>query len=282
MGCDLPRSAMGRGVQVPARGEDDPAARHHGEHRAHRTGDAVRGARARVRRRCERLARDPAQRGRRRAQGRAAGRHGDRAPRGRRDPGGRRPGAREAAEGPAALEVPVEVPRVRRAARAPRGGGEPLLRQRRLPDAACAADRALGEPRRDGHRGLWARSASGSSSTPGSSRTRPTSTTSRSRSSSRSNGSASAARSCSSTRSRRRSEQPLWRLLVGLGINHVGPTAAQALARALGDLTAIETADEGTLTAVDGRGPHHRAEHPAVLLRRPQPPARRPVARRPG
>jgi DNA ligase (NAD+) len=49
--------------------------------------------------------------------------------------------------------------------------------------------------------------------------------------------------------------RPLWRLLVGLGINHVGPTAAQALARALGDLTAIETADEGTLTAVDGVGP---------------------------
>lgn len=50
-------------------------------------------------------------------------------------------------------------------------------------------------------------------------------------------------------------DRPLWRLLVGLGINHVGPTAAQALARALGSLDAIQSADEETLTAVDGVGP---------------------------
>ena len=36
--------------------------------------------------------------------------------------------------------------------------------------------------------------------------------------------------------------QPLWRVLVGLGINHVGPTAAQALARAFDDLDAIMAA----------------------------------------
>jgi len=49
--------------------------------------------------------------------------------------------------------------------------------------------------------------------------------------------------------------QPLWRVLVGLGINHVGPTAAQALARAFPDLDAIVHADEAALTAVDGIGP---------------------------
>ena len=49
--------------------------------------------------------------------------------------------------------------------------------------------------------------------------------------------------------------QPLWRVLVGLGINHVGPTAAQALARAFADLDAIMGASEEQLTAVDGVGP---------------------------
>jgi DNA ligase (NAD+) len=44
-------------------------------------------------------------------------------------------------------------------------------------------------------------------------------------------------------------------VLVGLGINHVGPTAAQALARAFPDLGAILDADEATLTAIDGVGP---------------------------
>jgi DNA ligase (NAD+) len=49
--------------------------------------------------------------------------------------------------------------------------------------------------------------------------------------------------------------RPLWRALVGLGINHVGPTAAQALARSFADLDAIVGADEETLTAVEGVGP---------------------------
>ncbi|MGD9989471.1 NAD-dependent DNA ligase LigA [Pseudonocardia sp.] len=37
-------------------------------------------------------------------------------------------------------------------------------------------------------------------------------------------------------------DQPLWRVLVGLSIRHVGPTAAQALAREFGSLEAIEEA----------------------------------------
>jgi DNA ligase (NAD+) len=50
-------------------------------------------------------------------------------------------------------------------------------------------------------------------------------------------------------------QRPLWRALVGLGINHVGPTAAQALARSFADLDAIVGAGEEALTAVDGVGP---------------------------
>jgi DNA ligase (NAD+) len=49
--------------------------------------------------------------------------------------------------------------------------------------------------------------------------------------------------------------RPLWRVLVGLGINHVGPTAAQALARAFDDMSSIMTATEEQLTAIDGVGP---------------------------
>jgi DNA ligase (NAD+) len=51
--------------------------------------------------------------------------------------------------------------------------------------------------------------------------------------------------------SRRR---PLAKLLVGLGIRHVGPTAATALARELGSLDAIASADADALAAVDGVG----------------------------
>ena len=49
--------------------------------------------------------------------------------------------------------------------------------------------------------------------------------------------------------------RPLWRVLVALSIRHVGPTAAQALAREFRSLQAIEEADEQALAAVDGVGP---------------------------
>lgn len=50
-------------------------------------------------------------------------------------------------------------------------------------------------------------------------------------------------------------QRPLWRVLVGLGINHVGPTAARALARAFADLGSIMQASEDELVAVEGVGP---------------------------
>ena len=50
-------------------------------------------------------------------------------------------------------------------------------------------------------------------------------------------------------------QQPLSRVLVALGIRHVGPTAARALAAALGQLDRIVEATEAELEAVDGIGP---------------------------
>ncbi|HEX3567442.1 MAG TPA: NAD-dependent DNA ligase LigA [Acidimicrobiales bacterium] len=49
--------------------------------------------------------------------------------------------------------------------------------------------------------------------------------------------------------------RPLHRLLIGLGIRHLGQVGSLALARALGDLDAIMAASEEELAAVDGVGP---------------------------
>jgi DNA ligase (NAD+) len=49
--------------------------------------------------------------------------------------------------------------------------------------------------------------------------------------------------------------RPLWRLLVGLSIRHVGPTAAQALAREFRSVEAIAAATPAELATVDGVGP---------------------------
>ncbi|TQJ51582.1 NAD-dependent DNA ligase LigA [Phycicoccus sp. SLBN-51] len=49
-------------------------------------------------------------------------------------------------------------------------------------------------------------------------------------------------------------EQPLWRVLVGLSIRHVGPTAARALAQQFGSMDAIRTASREELASVEGVG----------------------------
>jgi DNA ligase (NAD+) len=49
--------------------------------------------------------------------------------------------------------------------------------------------------------------------------------------------------------------RPLWRVLVGLSIRHVGPTAAQALAREFGSVERIDEASVEELAAADGVGP---------------------------
>ncbi len=48
---------------------------------------------------------------------------------------------------------------------------------------------------------------------------------------------------------------PLWRVLVGLSIRHVGPSAARALATEFGSMAAIRAATEEELAAANGVGP---------------------------
>ncbi|MTE13085.1 NAD-dependent DNA ligase LigA [Nocardia aurantiaca] len=50
-------------------------------------------------------------------------------------------------------------------------------------------------------------------------------------------------------------DRPLWRVLVGLSIRHVGPTAARALATAFGSMNRIRQASAEELAAIDGVGP---------------------------
>jgi DNA ligase (NAD+) len=52
-----------------------------------------------------------------------------------------------------------------------------------------------------------------------------------------------------------RKDVPLWRVLVALSIRHVGPTAAQALARDFRSMERIMAATEEELAAADGVGP---------------------------
>lgn len=49
--------------------------------------------------------------------------------------------------------------------------------------------------------------------------------------------------------------RPLDRLLVGLGIRHLGPAASRSLALSLRSLDAIAASDESTLAGIDGIGP---------------------------
>jgi DNA ligase (NAD+) len=49
--------------------------------------------------------------------------------------------------------------------------------------------------------------------------------------------------------------RPLSRLLVGLGIRHLGPTGSRALARAYGSLDSLTAAELAELAAVEGIGP---------------------------
>ena len=73
--------------------------------------------------------------------------------------------------------------------------------------------------------------------------------------------------------------RPLWRVIVALSIRHVGPTAAQALAREIGDLDRI--ADAVGRGAVGGRGRRadHRRRRGRVVRRRLAPRRRAQVAR---
>ena len=108
---DIEGPALGHRLQVPARGANDPAQGHHGLHRSHREGDALRRPGARRGRGCPGQPRHLAQRGPGPGQGRQAGRHCRRAPGGRRHPRGTRACPASAAGGPGALVLPVQLPR---------------------------------------------------------------------------------------------------------------------------------------------------------------------------
>ena len=62
-------------------------------------------------------------------------------------------------------------------------------------------------------------------------------------------------------------DRPLWRLLVGLNIRHVGSHVAQVLARAFGSIDAIAAASEDEIDAVPEIGPEI-ARHGARVVRR--------------
>ena len=61
---------------------------------------------------------------------------------------------------------------------------------------------------------------------------------------------------------------PLWRVLVGLSIRHVGPTAARALATEFGSMAAVREASEEALAAAEGVGPTIAGLGAAVVRRR--------------
>ena len=249
-------AALGDRVQVPARGEDDRAPRDHGEHRPHRPGHAVRAARAGVRRRLHRRPRDAAQPGRGGAQGRARRRHRDRAQGRRRDPRGRRPGAREAQEGRAEVEVPDRAARCASSrscgsrARPTRTASTSTAR-RSACSASCTSPAAARWTSR-----VSARSASASSSTPVCSPTPPTST----RSTVEQPRAARAHRRALGAAPRRRhrgvADADRWRSCSsGSGIRHVGPGAPRARSRARSAAsTRIAAAPAEELAAVDGVG----------------------------
>lgn len=54
----------------------------------------------------------------------------------------------------------------------------------------------------------------------------------------------------------RSKEQPLWRLITGLGIKHVGSTVAQLLTRHHASLEELMAASQADLEAIEGLGPH--------------------------
>ena len=232
------RAALGDRAQVRARHRRDAAARHPGERRPHRRAQSVRRARAGGDRRHDREARDAAQLRSHPREGPARRRRGAGEARRRGDSAGHRAGSGEARRDESAeadRACPTHCPSCGTRGRARRGGGRDLLPERRLPRPAARGARALRVARRDGHPRALVRAHRAADRRRRSCTTSPTSTRSRSSSSSRSSDSPRRARRrTSSTAIAASKAQPLSRLLFGLGIRHVGQTAAQLLARHFG------------------------------------------------
>ena len=251
--------------------------RHRGVDRADRAGHALRPARAGLRRRLDRAAGHAAQRGpgaRPRTSARAtwwscarratsSPRWSDRCSSGPGVPKRRGPKWR----------FPDGVPVVRRAPRAAAGRERHLLHQHRLPGPAGAAHRPLRLPLGHGHRGPGR--GAGDPAGRGRADRRPGRPLRAGRPSSwpRSNASPRCRPPTWWPASRPRRTQPLSRLLVGLGIRHLGPTGARAVARAFGNLDALVAAERGR--AGRRRGHRRRSSPPAWPSSWPCPPTRR-------
>ena len=255
LGATSSAPALGDRAQVPAGGGDHEAARHPRQRRAHRPGHPLRvhGAGAGRRRRGE--ARDAAQPGRGAPQGRAHRRHRRRAPRRRRHPRGRRTGGRAARRHRARVRHADALPGVRQRARPARGRGRrPLPEHRGMPCPAAGVGLPLRRPRRDGRRraGLrdGHRAAAGRPDPRHRRRLPPDAGVLRRAARLRPKKVEQILKGVEAARDR-----PLWRLLVGLSIRHVGPTAAQDVARHFRTLDAVMAATPEELAGVEGVGP---------------------------
>ena len=233
------------------------AARHPREHRAHRSRHAVRACSSRCSSAASRCRRPRCTTRTKSRARRAARRHRRRAPRRRRDPrsgraGARRSGPSAASRGCSRRRAPTAASRSC-APKVKRTTGASTSTARRGSGRASCSSQAAARMDIEGHgrrAGRPVRRRAGSSST------RPTSTRSRP---SALVGDAAARRQVGA-RARRRDRDsqaaPALRvLIVGLGIKHVGPSAAQALERTLGSLDAVAAASLEELVAIDGVGP---------------------------
>ena len=185
-------------------------------------------------------------------------------------------------KGAKAWKMPAVVPGVRPAARAPRGRGPPLLRERRLPQPHHGVAHPPRVPRRPRHRGPRREDRH---AVP---RARLAATTSPTCS-----GSPTTATSCCELQGwkdksvdklldgiQAGSQRPLERLLVALNIRHVGPTVAKELARHLRTLEGIAAAPGRADRRHRRHRPHHRGRG-AGLVRHAAQRRARPRARAP-
>ena len=151
-GVRRPRPALGDRLQVRADDGHHQAREDRPERGAHGGAQPVRDPRARRRRRRDRVACDPPQRGRHPAQGHPGGRPRHHSAGGRRDPAGGGAGTRAGRSPAQGVADARQLPGVLDADRPGRGRGAPLLPQPRLPVARVRGAEALRVARGDGHR----------------------------------------------------------------------------------------------------------------------------------